>query len=41
MDAQDEAAALTTEIRDAHPQLSLPDDIAARIMTLGTEAGRI
>lgn len=40
MDAQDEAAALTTEIRDAHPQLALPDDIAARIVTLGTEAGR-
>jgi len=40
MDAQDEAAALTTEIREAHPQLTLPDDIAARIGTLSAEATR-
>jgi len=40
MDAQDEAAALTTEIRGAHPRLTLPDDIAARIGTLSAEAAR-
>ena len=40
LDAQDEAAALTREIRDEHPHLTLPGDIAARVAETGTEAGR-
>ena len=40
MDAQDEAAALTAEIAAAHPGLSLPDDIAARIALPDAEARR-
>ena len=31
LDAQDEAAVLTTQVRAAHPELILPDDIAVRI----------
>ncbi len=38
--AQDEAAALTTEIAAAHPELRLPDDIAARVAPLDADAGR-
>lgn len=38
--AQDEAAALTTEIAAAHPGWPLPDDIAARIAPLDADAGR-
>jgi len=40
MDAQDEAAVLTTEIAAAHPELPLPDDIAARIAPPDAEARR-
>ncbi len=40
LDAQDEAAALTAEIRTDHPQLMLPDDIAVRIAAPGTETIR-
>jgi len=39
LDAQDEAAALTGEIRAEHPDLTLPDDIAARIATPSAEDG--
>jgi len=39
--ALDQAAALTTEIQHAHPQLALPDDIAARIVTSDAQAGRV
>ena len=40
LDAQDEAAALTTEIVAAHPEMPLPDDIAARISPPDAEARR-
>lgn len=39
LDAQDEAAALTTEMQAAHPDLTLPDDVAARIRSPDAEAG--
>lgn len=38
--AQDEAAALTTEIAGAHPEWPLPDDIAARIAPPDADARR-
>lgn len=38
--AQDEAAALTTEIAAAHPEWPLPDDIAARIAPSDADARR-
>ncbi len=41
LDAQAEAAALTTEIQTLHPNLALPDDIAVRIATSDTEGGRL
>ena len=40
LDAQDEAAALTGDIRAEHPHLTLPDDIAARLAAPGAQAGR-
>ncbi len=40
LDALDEAAALTTEIAAAHPELPLPDDIAVRIAAPDAEARR-
>ena len=41
LQAQDEAAALTSDIRAEYPQLTLPADIAARIATPGAEAGGV
>ena len=40
LNAQDEAAALTAEIRTEYPHLMLPDDIAVRIAMPGTETTR-
>jgi len=40
LDAQDEAAALTSGIRAEYPHLTLPDDIAARIAAPDAEAAR-
>ena len=40
LNAQDEAAALTAEVRTEHPHLMLPDDIAARIAMSDAETIR-
>ena len=39
LEAQEEAAALTAELQRAHPDLTLPDDVAARIGAANAEAG--